>query len=112
MKRILSMLLLCALLCVFLAACGDKEPERSYTLTKFSVNGVEYSASEINTLGIEGDIRIFFSEDHTGSLSFAGQESEFSWDDSYLTSEGERIPYRMEDGKLILDIQDATLIFE
>ena len=112
MKRIISVLLLCALLCVCLASCGEAAPAKNYTLTQFNVNGVTYSASEINTLGIEGDVSILFSDDHTGSIRFAGQETEFSWDDSFLTSDGERIPYRMEDDKLILDLWGAELTFE
>lgn len=112
MKRMVSLLILCALLCSCLVACGSSEPNDRYTLSQCIVNGVSYSASELKTLGIAEDVSISFSEDHTGTLCFGSQEMEFTWDDSYLTADGESVPYRKEGSKVILEIMDAELIFE
>lgn len=112
MKKALALTLCLCLLLSLLAGCGKEAPRGRYALSSFSMDGVSYSLSELEALGVGTEIYIVFHEDHSGLLHFGSSEMDFTWDGSCLRSEEDEIDYRFEDGKVILNHQDAQLTFE
>lgn len=110
MKKFL-LLLLCLCLLLSAVACGSGEPEGEYVLQSFTMDGIAYSIDQLEALGLGSKVSIRFHEDQSGTLHFGGKEMRFTWDSENLHSEGDSLPYRFEEGKVILSYQDTELVF-
>lgn len=110
MKKFLP-LLLCLCLLLSLVACGSGKPEGEYVLLSFTMDGATYTIDQLETMGLDSKVSIRFQEDQSGTLHFGGKEMRFTWDSENLHSEGDSLPYRFEDGKIILSYQDTELVF-
>ena len=110
MKKFLP-LLLCLCLLFSLVACGSDDPEGEYVLLSFTMDGATYTVDQLEALGLDSKVSISFHEDQSGTLHFGGKEMGFTWDSESLQSEGDSLPYRFEDGKIILSYQNTELVF-
>lgn len=111
MKKFLSIGLCLCLVLTFFAGCGKDVPSDRYDLTAFTLGGESYNKDDLDKLGQGTEIYIEFSDDQKGLLVFNGESMDFTWDGQYLISEGDSIPYRLEEGKLIVSYEDVELIF-
>ncbi|MBQ4566006.1 MAG: hypothetical protein IJA48_06625 [Oscillospiraceae bacterium] len=112
MKKALALTLCLCLLLSLLAGCGTEAPQGRYTLSSFSMDGVSYSLSELEALGVGTEIYIVFHEDHSGLLHFGSSEMDFTWDGSCLHSEEDEIDYRFEEDTVTLLYQGTEMVFQ
>lgn len=110
MKKFLP-LLLCLCLIFALCSCGNGDPQGDYVLQSFTMDDISYSIDQLETMGLDSEVSISFHEDQSGILRFGGKETSFTWDGKNLLSEGDSLPYRFEEGKVILSYQGTEMVF-
>ena len=119
MKRVLSILLVLAMIFV-LTACGSKSEPVDYTGTYdvIKIDAGESSASEedmqtLRDLGFEAVMS--FASDGTGRMSIAGQESDFTYDADtgiiHLNGADSKMEFN-EEGQLLVTDDGGTMYLE
>ena len=119
MKRVLSILLVLAMIFV-LAACSSKSEPIDYTGTYDVVkidagdaSATEEDMQELRDLGFEAVMS--FASDGTGLMSIAGQESDFTYDAEAGTIHLNGADSKMEfnaDGQLLVTDDAGTMYLE
>ena len=111
-----ALALLCALsLVLLLAGCGrtlNQEAVGSYQLVSMTDEDGEDMSDQLELLEAFGyTARIELLEDGTGTMDLFGEVSSVKWDNHYIRTDDARSSYRLDGSDLILQEQDATLIF-
>ena len=125
MKKLFAMIL--AICLVFgLVACGgngEKAPETTeaklisgtYTLCMIDVNGMIVDEATMEEYEMNEGFFITFNGDGTGIYAGEGEEVEMQYDaENIMDPYGEEdavIPYKVKDGKVVLDFGDGELYY-
>lgn len=115
MKKVVS-IVLCLVLVLSLAACGGSGSSKAgtYALAEMSMGGETFDAATLEAMGMSMDMfSMELKEDGTGSMTFMDESEDFKWDDKAIKdSTGTEIPYTYKDGKITLEMDGETLVFE
>ena len=120
MKKVLA-LVLALVLVLSLTACGSKESiVGSWKLTSMTEDGKDALANEAFTLAEVEAKGIYFGieakSDKTAVMKFAGEETNFKWDDKTISDDDSSSNYEIKDGVLTLsgdvDGKKQTMTFK
>lgn len=120
MKKIL-LLLVCVFAIFGLASCDQVKAVGEWKLSELSMNyagievtvkaGESYMGMEIS----EDFMVMVFNADKTGTISFQGENEDFTWEYKdgkfLLTSDGEVVESYLEDDFMILQMEEMTVKF-
>ena len=93
-------------------AASDDSIAGYYTLYAMESDGEYIDNDLVISLGLETMIEIELNEDGTGTLTFEGETAECTYTDSEIIDDtGYACPYYMEDGLLVLNLEDEVLCY-
>ena len=94
------------------AASDDGSIAGYYTLYAMESEGEYIDNDLVISLGLETMIEIELNEDGTGTLTFEGEAEDCTYTDSeIIDNTGYACPYYMEDGMLVLVLEESTLCY-
>lgn len=120
-KRVLSLLMLLAMMVSLVACGGDSSAAGTYHLTEMNVNGVSVDLKELSgQSGVEIKIDLVLEEDGNFSLDMGAlgvsQSMSGTWkadgNTLTLTSDGEDVPATLDGTKITLEEDGQMLIFQ
>jgi len=94
------------------SALAASDTVGTYKLSEM-VEGEESYGSEYMDLmeAVGMTCMLYISDDGTALLDMFGETQELTWDDSYLTADGESIAYTIDGDQLVLAEGDLSLTF-
>ena len=121
LRSILCLLLaLCMVMCF--AACSDDDDDEdeesiagNYAFHSMTSEGITMDADALETtLGATADeFFIILNKDGTGTICFAGEVEEITWDEEELTdSYGDSIAYTIDGNLLSLEVEGVEMTFK
>lgn len=123
MKKILTSLMVLAMIASLVACGGGKNPAGTYDLTKMSGDGEEITVEELDEIsGTEVGVSLEMTEDNNFTLNMGilGDEENESisgtWkmdgDSLILSVEGEEVSGTYDGKIIVLDMEDVIFTFE
>ena len=95
-----------------LVACGGATVETGfYKLSSMKQGDQEYTEEQLSAIGTDTNYMVI-EEGGKGFMNMMGVESELTWDDKNITSEGSPAGYTFSDGTLTVSQEDTTMVFK
>ena len=95
-----------------LVACGGATVETGYyKLSSMKQGDQEFTEEQLSAIGTDTNYMVI-EEGGKGFMNMMGVESELTWDDKNITSEGSPAGYTFSDGTLTVSQEDTTMVFK
>lgn len=114
MKKIIAVLSAVIILTVTafagLTMAEEADLTGEWNLQSMNQGGMEMNASLLSLLGM--DMVLVLNEDGTATMTMmGGEEGVGTWTESTITINEDEVPYRLEDGLLVMEKDDEKMVF-